>query len=311
MSALTLERLALLSPLGLRFWDMGSNVQVDSGLLVSAWQVDRPDVVTEAGLNRAGIYYFPELPGLRQVGQLLQARREDPDEGNRPDFWERFWNELDQQVLPEYSIAVKDLSGRFLPFFFQTRLPVRNIFELDCLPSPVLSPPVLSPPGGSLQIVPLFSSPARRVAGGMAVMRGSLVDTGTGQPARYAWIEIRPEGMSSLYGFSDNNGQFLIIFDYPAPKDFGGDDMTAALPLYQHTWTVEIRAFYRRLDSPDICAMAGQNPATLWTEQAQTNPLSQVTLRYGQELVVRTRKDDSPTSAFLPVLLISPELSPP
>lgn len=55
------------------------------------------------------------------------------------------------------------------------------------------------------------------------------------------------------------------------------------------------------LPFPDLCAILWQAPASLWSDEGRTSPLTEVTLRFGQELVVRS-SNTTPRS----LLLISP-----
>ena len=60
---------------------------------------------------------------------------------------------------------------------------------------------------------------------------------------------------------------------------------------------------------PDLKATLAQPRATLWADAARTTPLTKVTLRSGQQLVVRSNEaptDAAPGGRPLPVLFITP-----
>jgi hypothetical protein len=63
---------------------------------------------------------------------------------------------------------------------------------------------------------------------------------------------------------------------------------------------------------PDLRAMLSQPEATLWADSELTMPLDTVSLRYGRELIVKSRP---PLSMSPPtrqsVLFITPAVSPP
>jgi hypothetical protein len=72
------------------------------------------------------------------------------------------------------------------------------------------------------------------------------------------------------------------------------------VPLIARTWSVDLVASYGRLPAgppplpgrpapiPDLCAAMAQPRATLWSDRAQTAPLSRAQLGYGRETVLRS-----------------------
>src|SRR5262249_39340010 len=61
-----IERLTLVAPLGLRFWDEVSGRAVGDGLLVTVYPETQPARRVPALSNRSGIYVLHQLPGVRE-----------------------------------------------------------------------------------------------------------------------------------------------------------------------------------------------------------------------------------------------------
>ena len=62
--------------------------------------------------------------------------------------------------------------------------------------------------------------------------------------------------------------------------------------LVEAKWTVRLAAFYDPVAPvprvPDLCRTLAQGAAAVWGDSTGTQPLSDQTLRYGQELIVRS-----------------------
>jgi len=260
---LLLERVTRVAPLGVRFWDPLSNQLIADGLLAAAYPAGQPERRVPARVNHAGVYIFQNLPWL------FDAEHGTGDAA----YWE-------SQARIRFLVEVTDSLRRFLPCRFAADLPFRGLFGLDCLPDE--SPPALA------DAMPLYSAPTRPVPGGMAVVRASLWDALAERPASWALLEVLQGGRLLARGLSDAGGQVALIFPYPEPPNFG-----SGTPLIRQTWTVQIQAGYSpRWPAPasaDICETLAQPLAQLWADAGRKQPLDDAILRFGQELVVRSR----------------------
>jgi hypothetical protein len=300
-----LEKFTLFSPFGVRFWDAHTGQLVPDGLQVKAYQKQFPNQTAQAVANKSGIYVFQSLPGLREIEIKLQNLRNHPTKGTSPTFWDDFWADLTaKSEFVEYVIEVEDLQKRFIGCKFKANLPVRGLFELNY---PAIS--AGSPPSPLFKGVPLFSAPGRATPAGMAVVRATLTeDAESKTPVSFALLKVQAPGHPPVYGVSDSNGQAVIFLTYPRPKDFEAD--SDPTPLHAQEWTVTLRAFSKKphqtkLDVDYLFGQVAAAPADLWNNLERTVPLADQTLKFGQELIVRTIKTSSPLK-LLPVLLVSP-----
>jgi hypothetical protein len=213
-----------------------------------------------------------------------------------------------------FIVEVVDLERRFQPFLLDAELPVRDLFEAECamLQSPPLSAPTT---------VPLFSSASRPVPGVMAVLRADLWDPLTEKPAAWAVLTARAPGLQPVTGVADATGRLALFFHYPEPVDLLPDSpLVTGTSLLQQEWTIQLEAAYDRLEPAgftqvegtavqELCAIVGQSQATLWADASPAQPLTEATLSYGQEIILRSQSttDSTPPS----VLLITPAGSPP
>ncbi len=167
--------------------------------------------------------------------------------------------------------------------------------------------------------LPLYSSPTRSVSGGMAVLRASLWDAVANAPASWALLEARLSGQPTVRGYADEAGRIALVFPYPEPPSFVQQSPPQpATPFTRQEWPVSIFASYKPQSPapqlPDLNATLKQPRANLWADAARTTPLTKVTLRSGQQLVVRSYEastDSALNNRPLPVLLITPAGSPP
>jgi hypothetical protein len=167
--------------------------------------------------------------------------------------------------------------------------------------------------------LPLFSAPTRSGAGGLATLRASLWDTVADAPAAWAMLEARIAGQPTVRGLADELGRVALIFPYPGPATFAEQSPPPpSAPFTKQEWPVQLFASYlpqRPVPTlPSLPDALAQPRAKLWADSALTTPLTQATLRSGQELVVRSF-DTSPEAPLggtpLSVLLITPAGFPP
>jgi hypothetical protein len=101
---------------------------------------------------------------------------------------------------------------------------------------------------------------------------------------------------------ADDKGRVALFFQYPAPEDFApgapgsGSSFSQGPPLLAQTWTVRLSAFYaHRAPVPEYPALddtlKSQPPARLWPDLSGGQDHLELTLHFGQELVVRTQND--------------------
>lgn len=307
----------MVAPLGLRFHDTTTGAVVGDGLSIWAYPVGRPSAKRSAIANRKGVYVLHHGYGLRE--------RENGD-GSR-----FYWDHPDPPNK-DFVIEVSDEQRRFQPFLFTASLPFEGIFKWDV---------ALDSPLSARTTVPLFSTTARNVASGMAVIRADLWDTSIDAPAAWAAMEAFTSGRLLGRGVADDAGRIAVVFPYPTPLSFapvsppdsplGSPPVATSPPLTEQVWPLELRAFYtpdRPLMSPPDFAEAAtpqlpdlrftltQPAATMWADAEQTEILQETNLRFGRELILKSRP--SPSSPPSPlaqtrdsVLFITPAVSPP
>ena len=293
-----LERYAILCPFGVRFHDPVMRSSIGEGLRVTARPPGRHATKREAHLTRSDVFAFQNLPGLRDI----EIGRGDQQ------FWESFDQGLSRRR--RFVIEVEDGWRRFLPFSFTAELPHRGLFELPCLGSP---PSLVDLPVAG---VPLFSSPARLVPGGMAVVRAQIEEFGTGRPAAGALLEIEASSASMpatrALGLADNKGRVVVMFPYPElapPPSQRLSPPASGQSLSSREWSVNVRIFWGPVSEgeelPDLCALLRDQPER--EPLGTISPLGRLpvqTLRYGRELVLRSEES-------LSVLFINSAASPP
>jgi hypothetical protein len=272
------DRVTLVAPLGLRFWDPPvSGSAVGEGLNVHAAPADDPQRRIRAFVNPSGIHVFRDLPGLREF---------EHGTGDAA-FWAGHPPRL------EFIVEVEDRTRQFQPFSFRVRLPVRDllVWERD----------VSGSPPQPIAAVPLFSTPNRAVPGGFAVIRAELWDEVTGAPASWAMVDALLPASPPVRGLADRDGRVAVIFPYPEPPDeaFGSPPGSpphgAGLSMFSQSWEVELRVYYAPSRQPAVAPDLGdafmQPEATLWADSTRTRPLGTGVLQFGRELIVRSAGD--------------------
>ena len=321
-----LERQTLIAPLGVRFWDVATGAYVGDGLRVAAYAGDDRLHSTQASPNRSGTYVLHHASGLREFEMGV---------GNPP-FTE---------LLParrRFTVEVSDEQRRFLPLKFEADLPYKGLFRWQTTPERApLDPPPNSP------TVPLYSSILRAVPAGMAVLRAELYeapsqeinDVRITKPAAWAMLEARSGGRLLSRGIADEQGRVALIFAYPAPHDSISSlsssppgAFIAGLPFLQQEWTIQLQAYYEptalssppapfsplqpsgfsskaETSVPNLSNILEQSPVNLFLDEAQTEPLTEVTLMYGPKVFVSPSISplSSPLNPVpLSILFISP-----
>ena len=297
----SIELVTRIAPLGLRFWDPVSEALVRGGLRVAAYPAGRPAQRVAAFANRSGTYVFTDLPDLRDVLSGADAA---------------YWAE--PPATRTFVVEVTDQEERFLPTTFTVAAPTRG-----AVPVPSVGSPPFGPPG-----IPLYSSPARVVPPGSAVVRATLQERANGdregRPAAWAMVRVRLPDESSACGVADEQGRVSVVFAHPSPvldavHPPGSPPASAGTSLLNQQWRIDIEAAYDALEPPptsDVLAVppavviAGQTPRQLWADAAGTRPLGSPTLTFGKELVLRS-VDPTKVPPERPQLFIEPPVTPP
>jgi hypothetical protein len=162
--------------------------------------------------------------------------------------------------------------------------------------------------------MPLFSAPTRIVPGGMAVLRATLWNASANAPASWARLEARSGGLPTVRGMADAAGRVALVFPYPepAPTVEAQGKTQAVSPFTRQDWPINLFAWYTPSQTvprlPDLASVMKQARANIWADLARTNQLTQVTLRAGQELLLRSYDaTNGPLNQTpLSVLLITP-----
>jgi hypothetical protein len=272
VAPIPLERWARVAPLGLRFWDVATGSHVSGGLRVQAV----PKLTTgifrgqpaEAFANRSGIYAFSHLAGLSEAEFGTGSN----------EYWAA------PPTQREFIVTVQDTQGRFLPVKLTVKAPTRGLLAFSC-PGGQPSPALPAQPAG---VIPLFSTPGRAIPGGMAVLRAVIQRNSKSVP----WAMVEAYSASALLarGVSDDQGQVVLFFPYP--KIILNNPMDNRPPLTTQTWPVDIKVFSALSPPgpgiPDFCSVVSQ-PGAIPLGQTPDVPLPTQTLRYGQELILKTQ----------------------
>ena len=296
-----LDRLTIVTPLGLRFQDATTGEVIADGLTVSAYPLTRPNARQNLFLNRRGVYVLRHAPGLRDA------------EGGAGDS--DYWNNLPPKK--DFVIEVRDSQSRFVPFQFVVGLPAEW--------NQAVSPPP------AIRSMPLYSAPARSAPAGMAEIRAELWDPtrgDDGEVAASAVLELYDNDRMIARGIADESGKIALFFPYPAPRSFAvasppGSPLSsppvATTPaLTDQVWTFRVRAFYTpRLQSPpqtsvqnslpDLDAVLAQPETKLWADEARTEELPEVAVQFGQPLILKSKSPSmSPPTKGASMLFITP-----
>jgi hypothetical protein len=285
---IVLEQVTLTAPFGVRFWDVSANMPAGSGLFVTAYPNFYPELLTTATESPSGVYSFSGLPGLRRA-----------ENGAGDDA---FWS-ANPPICP-YTIQVRDPEERYLSYRFSALLPVRGLFGL--WNSPLLS--AMTPDSTWL---PIFSSPARPIAGPIAMVQAQLQDT-AGEFAAWAIVTVQAPGLPLRTGLADDRGVVSISQPYPEPSGNGLVSPLSAPRLTDQSWPATVAVFYTagKVDEPlpDLDQILQQSAAVIWRDTALTTPVNQFSLQFGQDLILRSL--DSTSGNELSVLLVTPVRPP-
>lgn len=269
------EHLTRVTPLGMRFWDQVAREVVSEGLVVTVYPLGNPRRRSRAIPNRSGVFVAQNLSGLRSI----EYGKGDAE----------FWVGATTSSSP-FVVEVVDQKGRFLPFQFAVDLPVRG--SLPWAADVADSPP------SALPTLPLYSTPARAVPAGMAVLRADLRDWIADRPAAWAVVEARPEGQPPVRGIAGKDGRIALVFSYPEPLSGplgsppGSPPLGERKSLLEQKWAVMLQAWYSASvmvpNRLDLSSVFTQQPATLLATVSPETVLNSATLEFGKDLIVKT-----------------------
>lgn len=283
-----LDRVSIVSLLGVRFWDSLSARVISDGLIVTVFAGTEPRRAVPTYATRTGVFSVRHIPGMRAV----ERGPGDPD----------LWTKPPHEAV---TLEVTDGQARFVPFRLRTSVPLRGL--LSWPDSSRLSP--LGSPLDGAPWVPLFSSATRPVPGGVGVIRAQLWDPalrgGHGGPAAWAVLETQLSGRLLARSIADESGRVALLFPYPTPPvesfaaSFGSpvsplSPLSApAVPrLSDQTWILRIRVMYRPVHPvsrlPDLDDVLDQPEGVLLAEISGSPALEDVQLQFGKETVLRS-----------------------
>jgi hypothetical protein len=277
-----LEIFSHVAPLGLRFHDVANGEPVFDRLKVVANSIDsgEPHLKYTAVPNRSGIFVLLNVRGLEKFKQT--------------EINDEFWQKNPPQKT--YQIEVTDSDFRFQPIQFRLKLPVKGIYQWETSPS--------SPPNKNSISIPLYSSPTRKAASGMSVIRAEMHNP-NGKPVAWAVLEARLAGKLIARGFADEKGKIALIFPTPAPLNnslASPPEPAGKIPLAKQKWDLALTVKYspatlltspiqsKDSELPDLRLLLAQSSGKLWADESQTNELKTATLNFNKELILRSSR---------------------
>jgi hypothetical protein len=274
-----LEVLRIVTPLGIRFWDLTLNLPINDGLTVNLWLANLPGPRLTAVPTLSGVYAFFGLPGLHAA--------EYPNGG------------VGAPRTFTYVVTVQDQLGRYLPAVLVYTLDQNGAVLVNGVPD--------STPGPRLAY--LFSAPTRQATPGVAAVSAYLIDQATNNPAPWALLTIRVGNDPETWtGIADDSGRVLVLVPYPVVQrlQFGSPPGSGQGSITGETWPLTVQVQY----SPDqlgypLASVPGlvwpwtvtpnlkdildsQQPGSIWADPATPVTEFQATLTLGQDLVLRS-----------------------
>jgi hypothetical protein len=278
-----IEKLSLVAPLGLCFHDAATGERVIDGLTVSVYPV-APETArkkkTVAYPNRSGVYVVHKAEGLEEFTRGA----------GDAEFWQ---NNPPQKP---FVVEVLDNENRFQPFQFTLKLPVKGIYQWENVP------PVS--PNKNVSSIPLYSAPARKVLGAMAVIRAELRES-VEKPASFAVLEARFNGSLVARGIADHEGRIVLMFPALSPQNnpiVSPPKDATRISLADQKWNLDLAVKYEprifqislpfesdRKALPDLRLVLAQANARLWADAEKTENFTTTVLQIGKELILRSR----------------------
>lgn len=301
-SVSVLEKVRIVTRLGIQFWDYATNTPIVAGLRVTAHSTVTGTAPVEALASPSGVYGFHGLPGLHAVEYPAESdiAPSSPPASSPP-----------SNGVP-FIISVDDSRGRYLPMVFALELPLDSTGPFQ---APALSSPPASPPGSGSRAY-LYSAPTRPAMTGVATIRSDLWDNDRDLPAAYAVLTLAVAGVRAT-GIADDRGRVLVMLPYPPLERLrlGSPPGANQGKVSDQLWPVVVRVRYEpaRLRSPFEgrpgggpwravpglkSVLEGQREGKLWeTVPPPGGPRQQFAaldreLAYGRELILYTNPID-------------------
>jgi hypothetical protein len=276
-----LERFEIDTPLGLRFWDPVTGKCVSDGLIVTAYRAHRPDWIMMATANHSSVFVFHALSALSEPGSK-SGRESSP-----PAAPLQVWGLI---------VTVRDQLGQFQPFKFSITEPTRGLFDWTSMDFSLIDSPVAALEGRPVLAVPLFSTAARHIPAGLAVVRADLRQVlpsdENGLKASWAVMDVLYKGKTVGRGVADSEGRVAVVLPYPPPaiSSTVSGSPTPTLPLWQQSWTIAIEVHFQTSDPevkfPDLAEVLASPKVTPQDPCGLDGLPGVLSLVYGQDTIV-------------------------
>jgi hypothetical protein len=299
------DEFSRVAPFGVCFHDSASGLRVNDGLEVNVYQTlsGARNKKSKALPNRSGVYVLQRI-----------ALPENFSNGSGDS---NFWNDNPPQNA--HTVEVLDIENRFLPFQFNAILPVQGLYKWESVPPG-------SPNRTSLS-VPLYSSPTRKVSGGMSVVRAQLVEIDD-TPASWAVLEAYFGGELVARGITDREGNVALMFPSLPPQTHpfaSPPENQTRVALSEQKWRLDFEVKYQpsifqisppshnqnealELVLPDLRLALSQAEGLLWNDRAKTDPFNGAVLEFGKELILRSRESELSSPMSIGITTLSSNL---
>ena len=258
---------SLVSPCGVRFWDLVEQRIVSTGLQVEFESETTPGKRFPATANGSGTY----VPwGLRRLFEDATGSAV-PASGT----FTLFVHDPKNQYVPCRLSGLKLQPGSWVEI-------ARDGVSVN-VPFPA-------------QTIPLFPS-IGRVRPGWGAIRAELWDTTVQRPAAGALVRAIPASAGAVWGLSDSDGRVHLLVPWPAPIH----PPIGSPPPPQASWPVLVEVWYgggaTESGEADLTAVLRQPLSTLQT--GDPTPAKSLTERLsaGAELTLRSPADDGTGSS--------------
>ncbi len=296
-----LESLSIVTPLGIRFWDLTLNRPISEGLSVNLRPVNASAPVLQAKVTPSGVYAFFGLPGLRNV--------EYPNS-----------NGFGPPRTFSYVVTVQDQMGRYLPTVLVYTLDQTGALLVNGVPDDTRG----------ARLAYLFSAPTRPATPGVAAVSAYLWDQDANSPAAWATVGIQVGSDPETWvGIADDSGRAVVMVPFPVVQRLrlGSPPGAGQGDFANESWPLTVQVQYSPdqlsyplanvadpvmpwMDTPNLKdILENQKPATIWADPSTSSADFDATLTLGQDLVLRS-STGSPVAA-LSSLNISRGTSPP
>jgi hypothetical protein len=291
---IVIEQTKIVTPLGVRFWDVAMSAPAGGGLSVVAYRDDWPELTWNAVEGRNGVYSFRALPGLQYASSGMGD--------------DAYWSTHPPNV--PYLLSVTDPEDRYLPFQLSALLPCRG-------PIGIFASPLFTGLTPDPTWIPVFSLSSRPISGPVGAIRAQLQDDTTGLPASWATMTAQSTPGVAATGIADARGVISLALPYPEPRNFAfASPLGSSVKLTDQTWPVDISVFYTPSASkgpastslPFLEDLLQQGPAFAWANTAHSALGENFQLQFGNDLILRSL--NSANGVQLPVLLVTPAGSP-